>query len=250
MFNQFWQGMLNLVYPPCCLICNIHHQNSLLSPGQDQNTINRLLCASCQKSLVMNHPRCCPKCSRHLDSAYGHRLCKDCREHDIHFDFAWGAYLYQNNLKTLLHQFKYHQTTYLSQLFCAMMTRYISTYHLDIHQFDLLLPLPLSQTRQRERGYNQSALLAQGLSRIYGIPVITHCLRKVKNTLPQAQLGEKERWTNISGAFTIRHSEVLSGRSILLIDDLLTTGATVNEATITLKSAGVSKVGVFALAIN
>lgn len=119
---------------------------------------------------------------------------------------------------------------------------------MDIEQFDFMVPIPLHPTRKRERGYNQSFLLASQLSRIFNINLNINLLIKTKNTKNQSLLSKKERWTNITGAFKIKNPNEVNNKSILLIDDLLTTGATSSEAAKALKSAGAKTVGVFTLA--
>ena len=130
------------------------------------------------------------------------------------------------------------------------MADFISTYHLDINQFDKIVPIPLSQSRLRERGYNQSGLLAEEISRIYKICLSKKNLVRIRNTEHQTLLSEKERWTNIYGAFRIKNLSRFSGKNILVIDDLLTTGATASEAARTLKDAGAKTVGILTLAIT
>ena len=128
------------------------------------------------------------------------------------------------------------------------MINFIDKYSLDIEQFDYLTPIPLHPTRKRERGYNQSLLLAYKISKTYNISLNINFLIKTKNTKNQSLLSKKERWTNITGAFKIKNSNEVKNKSILIIDDLLTTGATSSEAAKVLKSAGAKTVGVFTLA--
>jgi len=128
------------------------------------------------------------------------------------------------------------------------MISFIEQYNLDINQFDLIIPVALHSTRFRERGYNQSEFLAQQISAVYNIKMINNILIKKLHTKPHAFLHEKERWTNITGAFKIKNPNEVNNKSILLIDDLLTTGATSSEAAKALKSAGAKTVGVFTLA--
>ncbi len=120
---------------------------------------------------------------------------------------------------------------------------------IDFNQFDLIMPIPLHPTRLRERGYNQSALIAQKLSKEFNIPLINNNLIRIRNTPSQTNLNKKERWTNIKGAFKIKYPTNINKKFTLLIDDLLTTGATTSEAALTLKKSGAKKVGVLTIAI-
>lgn len=128
------------------------------------------------------------------------------------------------------------------------MIDFIQMYNLDIDQFEHIVPVPLHPTRLRERTYNQSELLARRVSQYFRKELSLNNLVRIRHTQNQASLAKKNRWTNIEGAFTIKNSKAFSNQSILLIDDLLTTGATVSEAAKELKRAGAKKVGVFTLA--
>ncbi|MBF0484492.1 MAG: ComF family protein [Candidatus Omnitrophica bacterium] len=129
------------------------------------------------------------------------------------------------------------------------MTTFLERHNLDIKQFELIIPIPLHPAKMRERGFNQSQILGQMISEKYQIPICNTAIIRTRNTQTQTNFDQKERWTNIQGAFRIKHSEVIKLKNILIIDDLLTTGATVSEAAKTLKQAGAATVGVLTLAI-
>ena len=148
----------------------------------------------------------------------------------------------------MIYQFKYNQKTYLCKPFSRFMENFIQIYRLDITQFDIITPIPLFSSRFRERGYNQSQLLAEQIAWKYHIDLSLKNLIRIRNTAHQTFLTEKERWTNIRGAFRIVNSAEFSGKNILIIDDLLTTGATVSDAAGVLKDAGAQTVGVLVLA--
>jgi ComF family protein len=173
-----------------------------------------------------------------------------CLRQPLQFDFAWCACLYQDPLKDLIRQFKYNQKTRLRRLFARCVKDFVQTYGLDIQQFDCIVPIPLHPTRLRERGYNQALLLAKPIAREYGIPLSADNLVRARNTKQQTLLSKKERWTNIHRAFRIKYSAGFFKKNVLIIDDLLTTGATVSEAAGTLKCAGAKTVGVLTWAIT
>ena len=241
MFRLLADGLLDLIYPPFCILC----ENSLV-PRYPKDVV----CPQCENSLEFNHPPFCVKCSRCLDNETAHPRCKSCREIKPAFDFAWCACLYNDGMQKLIHQFKYNQKTFLAHYFKERIIQFIENYNLDIRQFDLIIPIPLSATRLRERGYNQSHLLATGLAEHFQIPLNLNNLIKIKNTHPQAQLSQKERWTNLHEAFRIKNLNVLNNKNTLIIDDLLTTGATASEAARVLKLAGAKTVGVLTLAVT
>ncbi|MBF0533069.1 MAG: ComF family protein [Candidatus Omnitrophica bacterium] len=238
MLKDYIDGLIDLVYPPLCLLCR-----KKILPRAGCPT----LCAICQSRLVKNTPPFCVKCSRPLPGAPT-VLCPSCRKNQPNFDFAWCARTYTAPLKSLIYTFKYGGKTQMRHLFAAEIQQFIAASNFDIRQFDALVPIPLHPARWRERGYNQSELLAKTLSALYAIPVKS-LLRRVKPTRFQAGLTRKERWTNISGAFRMNAS-TLPDKNLLLVDDLLTTGATASEAALTLKNAGAELVGVLTLAVT
>jgi len=117
-------------------------------------------------------------------------------------------------------------------------------------RFDMIVPIPLSRARLRERGYNQTQLLSEGLAQKFCRPQSLGNLTRVRHTQNQALLKKQQRWTNISGAFKIENPEEFHQRSILIIDDLFTTGATVSEAARVLKESGAKHVEALTLAIT
>ena len=135
-------------------------------------------------------------------------------------------------------------------MLAQLMIDLIETYRFDINQFDTIIPIPLFSSRLRERGYNQSRLLAEEIARKYRMGLSNGNLVRIRNTEHQTLLNEKERWTNISGAFRIKNPAEHQDKKILIIDDLLTTGATASEAARTLKNAGARTVGILTLAIT
>ena len=152
-------------------------------------------------------------------------------------------------MKKLIHLFKYGDKTALRYHFFERMASFIEIYHLDLSHFDLIIPVPLHNARLRERGFNQAQILAQMIAEEFNIPQTLNNLKRFRLTKNQAALNQKERWTNIQGAFTIKCSGALNKKNILLVDDLFTTGATSSEAARVLKQAGASKVSVLTLAI-
>ncbi len=241
VFKDLVQGLGHLVYPPHCLVCSTHYTAHPSGPG---------VCPACRATIVFNRPPFCLKCSRHLGTRIARRYCRECLKTDPSFDFAWSACLYEEPLKELIHRFKYGQKTLLRRIFADLIIAFIKEYALDIGQFDAVVPVPLFPTRLRERGYNQAQLLAREVGQTFSIPLLEDHLRRVRHTRPQTFLDEKQRWTNIRGAFTIRKPNALKRKNILLIDDLLTTGATASEAARVLKDAGAGTVSVLTLAIT
>ena len=154
MLSEIIKGTIDLIYPWHCVICSRSIQNANNLSG---------LCAACYHSIRINKPPFCPKCSRHLGKRPTHRLCNVCQKQPAHYDFAWAACVYEEPLKTLLHHFKYHRKKHLQHVFQECIVGFIHAFSLDISQFDLMIPVPLHPTKLRERGFNQSEILAKSL---------------------------------------------------------------------------------------
>jgi competence protein ComFC len=230
MLQAFLQGALELVFPDNCLLCrqflNSRHQ--------------RQLCSSCQSQLVIN-PTPFNQSRRPNKADIGVSFA---------FDHAWSVCLYNETAQKLLHAFKYNSKTSLSKTFAPLMIDFIDRHHIPLQKFDLMTPIPLHPVRLRERGYNQSTLLSLCLSRHYGILHTENLLIRQKKTSTQTELGAKQRWTNMEGAFRIKNPTDVEGKTVVLIDDLLTTGATLHSAAQALKTAGAAEVGVLTFSLT
>jgi len=216
MLQAFLQGAFELIFPDNCLLChqflNSRHQ--------------RQLCPQCLGKLEFNPT----PFSRQPSLG------------TVAFDQTWSVCYYNETAQQLLHAFKYNSKTSLKKTFVPLMINFIDQHHLPVQQFDLITPIPLHPVRLRERGYNQSALLSLALSQHYAILHSEKLLIRQKATQTQTELGAKQRWTNMEAAFRIKNSTDVKNRTILVIDDLYTTGATLQNAAIVLKNAGAARV--------
>jgi ComF family protein len=163
---------------------------------------------------------------------------------------AFSCCLYEGILIDLIHSFKYHGMTSLRKTFVDLMIQSTYDHHIPLDDFDMIVPIPLHPTKFRERGYNQAELLSFALSEHWQIQHRKDVLIRVTHRPSQTSLQAKQRWTNTQGAFKISSSLDIADKSILIIDDLLTTAATANEAAKSLKEAGAASVGVISLAIT
>ncbi len=169
-------------------------------------------------------------------------VCGHCSKEKPVFDQALIAYRYEEPLRGLIHQFKYHQNLYLASLFTRLIQDAVNT-NQTLPQ--CLIPVPLHPKRMKERGFNQAAVLTRQLARRLHIPYKINACQKIKNTSPQVSLDYKQRKANLKHAF---RAKPLKMRHVALIDDLLTTGSTANELAKTLKLAGVERVDVWCCA--
>ena len=188
-------------------------------------------CASCRMPFQNRFP---------LDA--GGR-CRLCRSGAIGFDGAYSFGSFEGTLRELIHQFKYGGMKPLAKPLAGFLAAALPREQ----QFDAVVPMPLHWRRQWERGFNQSELLARATARRCGIPML-RAVRRLRATKTQAGLSNAKRRENVSGAFRVRGRATVRGRRILLIDDVLTTGATAGACARALKRAGAKSVTVLTLA--
>jgi ComF family protein len=167
--------------------------------------------------------------------------------HRKYFTMARALAAFEGSLQAAIHRWKYEGKTHLTPFFADWMAEGLNRYW-ELHFLDLLLPVPLHPQRLRERGFNQALLLTKELSRRTGIPYLKTILKKKKPTLPQVNLSGMEREKGLREAFHVTEKEELLGKSVLLVDDVYTTGATVNECSKVLLKGGAEKVNVLTLA--
>jgi ComF family protein len=166
-----------------------------------------------------------------------------CRHGLTGFDAAFAYGEYDGALRKLIHEFKYSGLPQLASKLGPLMSAAMPREQ----RFDLIVPMPLHWRKRLERGFNQSELLAKVLSKRTGIPVV-NALRRRKSTPPQAGLTRAQRRLNVAGAFEADQRERIDGRHVLLIDDVLTTGATASACAAVLKRAGARRVTLLTLA--
>jgi ComF family protein len=215
--KQFETGVLDLLFPPRCVGCG--------SSGG-------FLCVPCLSALPFLPFPLCAKCGKPL--SYG-TVCYDCENYLFAFDGIRSLSPYHGVVRQAILQFKYQNVKALAVQLAQLMGKYINSHPLPA---DTLVPVPLHPRRLRERGYNQSSLLSRELSRLVPLPVVEGALLRARNTPAQTKTNSvQNRHSNVAGAFTCRGRRVV-GKRILLIEDVCTSGATLNACAIVLKSAG------------
>ena len=204
------------------------------------------LCCDCLKEInfIDNF---CDLCGREVPIEM--RVCSFCRENGRYFDRARAVFLYKGLAKKLLIKFKYYRRKNFEEFLSAFLKIYFREYF-HKSDFDYIIPVPLSSVRRKERGFNQALLLARNLSGQVSVELLIDYLFRVKDSIPLYNLGEKERRSIVRGIFSVRNDKYNpAGSSVLLIDDIFTTGATVEEISRILKLKGkVKQVTVLTLA--
>ncbi len=222
--------------PPQCLCCERFLEES-----------QQGFCPSCLSGIYWIEPPFCSICGYpFLSQETSSHPCGACVTHKKYFTMARALGSYEGPLQEAIHRWKYKGKANLTPFFAEWMAEGLKRYWAP-NSFDLLIPVPLHPQRLRERGFNQSLLLVKELSHRSGIPYRKTLLQKIKPTLPQVALSGPEREKGIRGAFQVIEREELKGKSVLLVDDVYTTGATVNECSKTLLREGAQRVDVLTL---
>lgn len=227
--TAFKRVALDLFFPRWCISC-----------GKEGDYI----CGSCREKLPVITPPICPLCGRPQSQA---AICRSCSDDSPEIDGIRSPFLFDGVIRQAIHELKYRNLRALAPTLAGFLYDYVKE---DPVTGDVLVPVPIHRKRHRERGYNQSALLAKELGRLTGLPVVTGGLIRKSHALPQARsAGVSERRQNVSEAFACLDGR-LRDKRVLLIDDVSTSGATLNACAGVLKSAGATTVWGLTLALE
>lgn len=230
----------NIISQPRCAFCD-----SVL----DIRTSD-YVCEKCKIDLPYVKGNTCDICGRPLYTGYMDTVCHDCKAEKIYFIKNISVCEYKDNVKEAILKMKF---TYL-QIWIArelgkILANSIKEQYGDI-RFDMIVPVPISQINFTKRRFNQALEIALPISRAINIPVNDKVLKKIRHTKQQSSLGHKERKANVKGAYKVFHPDEICDKIILLIDDVYTTGSTINECAKTLKKAGAMSIYTATFAIT
>ncbi|MGQ9545762.1 MAG: ComF family protein [Dehalococcoidia bacterium] len=198
--------------------------------------LGQFLCAHCLAKLPRVMPPVCPKCGKPQASGI---MCPDCRRSQTGIDGIRSPFRFEEAIRQAVHELKYRNLKAIAPCLGELLADYLKANPLP---GEALVPVPLHPRRLRERGYNQSSLLARELARRIDLPLIEDCLLRIKRAQPQARAANlEERRTNVADAFICRDDRVASKR-IIVVDDVCTSGATLESCALALKSRGATSV--------
>ena len=233
--DGIWARLQRVVLPPHCLLCG------------DDGEAGRDLCQACAASLVRN-PVCCPRCA--LPLGVPAPACGECLHRQPPFESAFAPFLYAHPLDLLMTRLKFGRSLAAGRVLSGLWSEAITQMAPALPT--LFVPVPLHASRLRERGYNQAVELLRPLSRSLKIPLAGSLLQRTRATPAQANLDASARRRNLRGAFEF-HVPALRGVApaavhVALVDDVMTTGATLRECARVLRRAGIGRVDAWALA--
>ncbi len=219
---------LNMLYPRRCPICS----DIAMPKGE-------LVCPECMDNIpYVKEPRCyrCGKELRDERTEY----CFDCSKHTMYYEKGVSLFRYNHVMRRAMDGFKYKNRQEYADFFTAELIRVYG----DVMQSwgaDAIIPIPIHKSRRKVRGYNQAELLAEPISEFLKVPMEAKLIVRTRKTKPQNKLNDKERQKNIEGAFKIAEN-VVQLKKVILVDDIYTTGSTINACARLLREAGVKQV--------
>lgn len=208
---------MNLIYPPKCGICG----------------------KICKESL-------CKKCEKKLESNTIWEI-KENQNPYMFFEELISIFKYEGIIRDKIIDYKFNEKSYLYKTFTIFLLKNKKVFE-KIQSYDTIIPVPISEKRKKTRGYNQSLLISREISKKTGIKLQEKNLIKIKNTIEQSKLDKEEREKNVQNVYQIKNEEILKNKKILLLDDIYTTGNTVNSCCKILKKAKPKKIGVIVIA--
>lgn len=249
--SELVTGFVSLLYPPHCALCRAPLAGPAGLDWRNQSRgaseLSEPLCPRCREALPVTRPPWCPGCARSLAGTGADVThCRDCRRRPSGFAWARAACAYEGVAKECVVQLKYHRQLGLVGPMARQMLAAART--LPPVAAEALVPVPLHAARQRERTFNQAGVLAESLGAALGLPVLAHALLRRRATAPQHTLEAPARRANVAGCFAIRQPALVRGRSLLLVDDVVTTGATAQACARALRAAGATRLGLLAFA--
>lgn len=236
-----FQSILDIIYPVRCPVCG-----EIVVPKGEK------ICSPCKEKLpFINEPRCM-KCSKPLE--YEEKeYCSDCERKNYHFDKGFSVWIYNDDMRHSIAQFKYHNKKEYADYYTEEMVRNCGK-GIRKTRPDVIVPVPIHRSKYLERGYNQADILARRVGKALGLPVLSDLLIRTKKTLPQKKLSDKERLKNLEKAFEFNQMKMnrYGGKisKVLLIDDIYTTGSTIEACTNILKQNGIDQVDFLVICIG
>jgi ComF family protein len=231
MVMKFSDNLMNIIFPRRCIACR-----DLLILGN-----HKWLCENCHGEFVFVKEKCeycCEKCGRPIENS---GKCAFCNTQNIYYDTGGCLYSYKAGVRDAFGRFKFRNRPDYAEFFAGEMAK---NFFGNVSDYDYVTAVPMFPKKQKQRGYNQSEKLALTFSKVTGIKYNT-VLAKIKDTEPQRSLDKEHRQKNIKNAFAV--TQDVKGKNILLIDDVITTGNTVNECCRVLKKAGAERVDFYTL---
>jgi len=226
---------VDIIYPYTCPLCG------------KVTEIEKVLCNTCETQLKYIEEPICKKCGKQLENDE-QEYCGDCKRRGHVFDSGIGIFAYDDNVRRSIYDFKYNDMKIYGKFYGIKMAARARGY-IEHWKPDVIAPVPVSKKKYRKRGYNQAELIARELAKNCNVPMDARLLYRVKDTKPQKEISKDLRRKNLEKAFLISQN-VVKYKKVVLVDDIYTTGSTIDECAKALKAAGVENVFFISLSIG
>ena len=235
MIHRIWESILDYIFPPRCLLCS----------GMILN--NNGFCVDCWSKLNFITKPYCQICCFEFSIDYGseNSICARCLEDAPYYDKARSLLRFDENSKKIIHALKYYDRCMVAEIIAKMLINYYKELAVSA---DLIIPVPMHKIKRLSRLYNHAQILGVAIARLVEKKIRADILIKAKHTRPQTGLARKYRIDNLSNSIIVSNKQKIRGKKILLIDDVITTGTTVNLCAKQLKKAGAKEVVVLCIA--
>jgi ComF family protein len=229
-------SFIDILYPPRCHICG-----KFLSYREAKFPLS-YICSNCLRDMSPIRSPICSICGVPFSANRGdNHLCEDCTRKRPYYELARAPYVYSGKLKGAIQRFKYNSETHLGKPFGGLLLHFIQKMFHKMDEY-IIIPVPLHKKKLRERGYNQSLLLAKILSKKLRLKLDYLSFIRIRYTQNQAGLRRIDRRKNVKDAFSVTDVKAIKAKKILLVDDVFTTGFTLNECAKSLKESGAAEI--------
>lgn len=230
------EKIFSFFFPSRCVLCDCVVRDK------------KPVCSDCfEKLTLLSEVRTCKKCSYPISE--GAILCDVCLTHSHYFTACFAAAIYKKELRQAIIKFKFYKRPDLHRGLAELILMRLAKFDV-LPKFDAVIGVPLSEKRLAERGYEQAVLIAKVVAEELGIKLLKNCVKKIKDVPAQSKLSYAKRQKNLRGAFKVIDAEKVKEKVILLIDDIYTTGATVDEVSKILLAAGAKEIYVATVALT
>ena len=226
------ENIIHLLFPRRCPICDKVMFTSIFMKTE-------LCCETCKEIPEYVREPVCKRCGKPMESERA-EFCYDCQKHPGEYVQGKALWVYKDQVKQSMYRFKYQNRQEYARYYGSEIVRVYGEW-MKRNKIEAIVPIPLHWTKKRQRGYNQAQLLAAEIGKQSGLPVYPNLLKRVRKTKPQKNLDDTGRKNNLKKAFKTKENNVQLSH-ILLVDDIYTTGSTINEAASELKKAGIEQV--------
>ncbi len=230
MIKSIIDALLQVLYPKPCVVCD----KVLLKIEKEMG-----FCKECRKKIKLAGKVVCLKCGTPIKDERA-ELCENCARTKRQFTQVKALYQYTSDMKESMYRFKYGNRRCYAKTFANHSIHYYGDWIKD-NKIEAIIPVPMYKEKERRRGYNQASVFAKELGKVTGLPVETEIIRRNKDTVAMKQLNALKRKKNLLKAFSLQNN-VVQFRKVLIVDDIYTTGTTMDEVAKVLKEGGVDEI--------